>query len=344
MDDDDESSVSPGIFLPQPQDEGEPAFENDPSDLDDSVSVDQPGSTVESPFFVDDDEEEVSAEPEGSEEPETPEDEPSPGPGDDVHGNGNGEMESEDSISDDGVGCTRECQEQSRGQNREIERLERRLVMKDTEIARLREQLELMEAELSELRPREPRQTPSWQEMLRGCLAGDGSFTYNTAWRQSYRALNIPMNLEMCHPQIRFRQAQNEDDDENGSSRQVSPSDASVRSDEEIRAVIPLPDDIIFRILKELLSFPEALIHCISRLDPFQMPAEFPSVQELGNACTGIQNRFFFARDRRSYLSLTHDTEDPQTVLAAACVSKKFNWYCCHIFYGSNTFGMSIVF
>ncbi|KAH8776359.1 hypothetical protein F5883DRAFT_698809, partial [Diaporthe sp. PMI_573] len=175
-----------------------------------------------------------------------------------------------------------------------------------------------------------------WQMLLRRSISGHGPYTQ--AWRSSQQNLNMSVDRNMCHPQVRFIKR---DDDEDGSSRQSSPSEvASVHSDEEIRRISPLPDNIIFQILKELLTF-KGLIHCFSRLDPHCSPTEFPSEQELRRSSTGIKGRFFITSEQRSYLSLTYDTQSPNVVLAALAVSRRFCWYGIHVFYASNSFAFS---
>lgn len=375
MDDDDESSVSPGIFLPQDQDEPAESdtSENAPSasdssDLDDSVSVDQPGSTIESPLLVDDDEEEESAGQSPEQEPALDEDESDYGQDDPLPEVPKHQDLRGGKSACGGIPCQDQCDqyekaiqlrdEQIRMRDERIELLEGRISDKK---ARLRQQIAALaekdmritalEDQLRNLgqtpvddenQPpgRSSRNTNSpreWKHLLRRFYSGDESYT--EVWRHSQQALNMSIDINMCHPQIRFVPHDDQDGgDEDGSSRQVSPSDASVRSDEEIRAIVPLPDDIIFKILRELLSFEGKLVHCISRLDKFSEPTEFTSAQEL------LAGRFFFSRgDQRSYLSLAHGTEDPNTVLAAVCVSRKFAWYSISIFYAVNTFGTSVV-
>lgn len=371
MDDDDESSVSPGIFLPQDQDENEPAESDnsesgssasDSSDLDDSVSVDQPGSTIESPLLVNDDEEEEPAEQSPEQEPES-----------DEEGSDHGQDHSLPQLPKyqdirggkaacGGIPCQDQCDqyekaiqlrdEHIRMRDERIELLERRLRERK---ARLRQQITALAEQDMRITALEEQlrslgETPvgnenhassninspgEWKHQLRRLYSGDG--TYMEVWRNSQQALNMSIDINMCHPQVRFVPHDGQDGgDEDGSSRQSSPDVAS-HSDEEIRAIVPLPDDIIFKILQELLTF-DGLCHCFSRLDKFTEPTEFTSAQEL------LAGRFFFSRDQRSYLSLAHGTQDPNTVLAAVCVSKKFAWYSIGIFYSSNTFGTSIVF
>lgn len=301
-----------------------------------------------SPEPVDQGQEEAHVEPEQREVADSPESEPAQGQreGDeDIDGSGSAEVEYEDNSSDDPDACTRACQVQARNAARRLRIANKRVEAKDRIIDDLRDKLAAAKKEIKELKnelkefqgPADPLPKPTWKQLLRKCLANDGS--YYDAWTSSYRALNMSINAEMVHPQIRFI---NKDIDANSRSRHDSPDDlASVSSGEEIySAVPPLPDSILYKILTELLTM-DGLVHCFSRLDPHCQPESFPSERQLRKAATGIRGRFFISKEDRISLSLTHDTEDPGTVLAALCVSRKFAWYGIHIFYGRNSFSFS---
>lgn len=374
-DDGDESGVSPGIFVEQEPDEGEPAefSDGDSSELDDSDSVDQPGSTIESPLLVDDNEEEESAEPEEPESSQSPEQEPALKEDESDYGQDDTLPEvpedkdlREGKSACGGIPCQDQCDQYERRIHQRDELIETlmaiileknaRLRLLDNRITDLAKQVHRLGAKPVHGEKRVARKDPSskiprgmrqWQHLLRRSISGRGSYTM--AWRSAQQTLNMPIDINMCHPQVRFvahdGNEGDDDVDEDGSSRQSSPDVASsAHSDEEIRAISPLPDNIIFLILKELLTYEKALIHAFSRLDPHSAPTEFPDHQELGDLSTGLRGRFFVTRSKRSYLSLAHGTEDPNTVLAVLSVSRKVAFMGIHVFYSSNTFGMSAAF
>lgn len=343
--------------MEQDDDDDAPAESADPvsasPERESSMFVDQPGPTIspeandaESSQPDEDEEEEAQAESEQPEGTRSPENEPARGQREDAGGNGNGEMEYSDSSSDDAEPCTRACQKQAKASARKLEVSRKRIVAKDQTITDLRTQLQAAKSEIRRLKQQlralrgseSPDEEPDWQNMLHECFSGGGN--YEKTWKGSYRALNMSIDLNKIHPQVRFI-AKN--DDEHSSSRQSSPNDSvSVRSDEdeEFRLTKPLPDNILYQILTELLT-KDGLIHCFSRLDPFCLPDQFPSRQDVGRPSTGLRGRFFISKDKRSYLSLTEDTEDPNNLLAVLLASRKTCWYGIHIFYSSNTFAFS---
>ncbi|KAK7716183.1 hypothetical protein SLS64_003335 [Diaporthe eres] len=227
-----------------------------------SLFVDQPGATI-SPEADD-------AESEQQEGTHSPENEPARGQREDAGGNGNGEMEYSDSSSDDAEPCTRVCQKQAKAAARKLKLSEKRIVTQDQTIADLRGRLQTAKSEIQTLKRElrrytgsdSPDEEPDWQNMLRECSSPTGG-NYETAWKTSYRALNMPIDLNKVHPQVRFIA---KDDDEYNSSRQSSPSDnASVRSDEEFRLTKSLPDNILYQILTELLTKDESAKSVIRR-------------------------------------------------------------------------------
>lgn len=329
-------------------------------------------SASESPMFVPQDNEEdtpsesggpESASPEGATmspeadhaEPSQPnegdEDAPAQEQGEDA--DGNDEAEYNDNSSDDGEPCTRSCLKQAKSAARKLLLAEKRIIAKDKTIADLRSQLtkakrdiRRLKAELKSLKGSDSTdEETSWQDLLQNCFGknGGGKEQYQKAWKASYRALNMPTNLKLVHPQIRFIEGDGyeDDDDEHSGSRQSSPNDLeSVRSDEEFRSTKPLPDNILYQILTELLT-KDGLVHCFSRLDPCFRPRQLPLRQGLGISSTGIRGRFFISEEQRSYLSLTDDTEDPNTVLAALSVCRQWCFWGVNLFYGANTLSFS---
>lgn len=353
----DNSSGPPGAspgessMIMDDSDEDTPAESADSESIsperESSMFVHQPNNEADDAGSSQPDEDQEDEEPEQPEQQEgthSPENGPARSQSEGAGGNFNYEMESSSNSSDDAETCTRACLKQARTAARKLETAERRNQAKDRTIENLKRLLKEAKQEITRLKQElkqftgsdSPDEETSWQEMLREYLASGGN--YENTWKSSYRALNMPIDPNMAHPQVRFTV---KDDDEDISSRQSSPNDlASVSSDEEVRATRPLPDHIIYQILTELLT-KDGLVHCFSRLDPFCPPDEFPSEESLGRSSSGVRGRFFISKEERSYLSLTHDTEDPNTVLAALCVSRQFCWYGIHIFYSKSTFAFS---
>ncbi|POS78133.1 hypothetical protein DHEL01_v203466 [Diaporthe helianthi] len=326
--------VSPdGIFVDQEEDE----FAESPNpECATREQEPSPGSSRETPMFIHDDEHAEEAQPEGLEDSQPPEAESASDHDEDAREDENDEIEHySDNGSDEGEPCTRACQQQAIQRERKIIKQAKIITIKEQLIEQLRAQLRAARTENRQLRHQlrqltgsepgsaSPDRDMEWQERLRDCLASgdnDGP-SYHTVWKESCRSLNMSIDPNMCHPQIRFK---SHDVDEEVFPRQSSPDDlASIMSDEEIRPPAPpLPDKIVFQILKELLTFDGKLIHCFSRLDPHCRPDEFPSAQDLSNRSTGLRGRFFLTSEPRSYISLTHDTVDPNMILAPLCTRK----------------------
>jgi hypothetical protein len=95
-----------------------------------------------------------------------------------------------------------------------------------------------------------------------------------------------------------------------------------------------LPGSIQARIFR-IWFHKHRLIHCFSRLDPFQAPKTWP----VSNARSGLLNRFYWGRP--GPLNMTKDSIDPQEVLQLLLVSKSFCFKGVHAFYGLNTFAFS---
>lgn len=174
-----------------------------------------------------------------------------------------------------------------------------------------------------------------WQNLLRRSISGHESYT--KAWKSSQQTLNMPVDNAKTHPGILFvpRHRRELSDD-------MSPERDPIIPEMPEGVQLPeLPDNVLFCILDHLLWYEGHLCHCISRLDLHEGPGSFPSQRELGRGRTGIRGRFFFSQDQRTPVSLTHDTLDPNDVLAALLVSRKWCWYGTHVFFGKNTFAFS---
>ena len=182
----------------------------------------------------------------------------------------------------------------------------------------------------------------TWIVLLRRFLGGDLGVTYNMVWKQSQRELNMPINPQTIHPDIRLlkRGADEPMDGNSPPSSPVVPA-VSLQNKHFRLSFDDLPREALCIILENLLWFDGSLIHCLSRLDPFVPPVDFPSDEELGDTRTGLKGRFFISSKQRVPLSLTHDTIDPNKVLAPLSVCRRWAWYGIHIFYGRNTFAFS---
>lgn len=101
-----------------------------------------------------------------------------------------------------------------------------------------------------------------------------------------------------------------------------------------------LPIHVKQRIFKLLFSYPDKLIHAISRLDQFVEPAEIPPV---GGRRSGLLNRFHVTGKYSGHsCSLTYAIKG-NDLLAPLLVSRQFLFLGAHAFYGCNTFAFSSV-
>ena len=99
-----------------------------------------------------------------------------------------------------------------------------------------------------------------------------------------------------------------------------------------------LPWEIQGKILQQVLYKEGQLVHCISRLDPFEAPASFPDDTELGARRSGLPKRFFFGRGA---CSIARGGGDPGEELGVLAASRRMHFLGVHIFYGLNTFAFS---
>lgn len=101
-----------------------------------------------------------------------------------------------------------------------------------------------------------------------------------------------------------------------------------------------LPIYVRQRIFKLLFSYPDKLIHAISRLDQFVEPATIPPV---GGRRSGLLNRFHITgKHSGRSCSLTYAIKG-NDLLAPFLVSRQFLFLGAHAFYGCNTFAFSSV-
>ena len=101
-----------------------------------------------------------------------------------------------------------------------------------------------------------------------------------------------------------------------------------------------LPLDIQDKIFRLWLFKEGYLVHCFSRLDPYQPLEHFPTEEQLGDRRSGLPRGFFWARGRAK-CSLTNDVRRPNDVLRLLLVNKHFYFIGVHCFYALNTFAFS---
>ncbi|KAK4100473.1 hypothetical protein N658DRAFT_535707 [Parathielavia hyrcaniae] len=128
--------------------------------------------------------------------------------------------------------------------------------------------------------------------------------------------------LEVAHPRQSLLPGQNA---------------GSARRDESPIRFEQLPWDAQFKVLTFVLR-KEGLVHCLSRLDPFVHPEDFPSAEALGEHRSGFKKLFFWGKRE---CSMSSDGHNPNEVLGVLGVSKRFYFIGAHIFYGLNTFAFS---
>ncbi|KAK4457035.1 hypothetical protein QBC42DRAFT_146837, partial [Cladorrhinum samala] len=156
--------------------------------------------------------------------------------------------------------------------------------------------------------------------------------------------------IEWVHPDITFvpprrpvrvrnRRPESDTTDSDASESESNESDEDEDDDDANNTPFPferLPWAVQLKIFKMILHKEGELVHCLSRLDPFKAPDNFPDEEDLHGS--GLINRFFWGRRT---CSISTDTRDPNEVLGLLLVSKRFHWIGVHIFYGLNTFAFS---
>ncbi|PHH66565.1 hypothetical protein CDD81_7040 [Ophiocordyceps australis] len=98
----------------------------------------------------------------------------------------------------------------------------------------------------------------------------------------------------------------------------------------------PLPDLLVVRILRLCLCFPGQVVHAISRLDPWHEPEE-GDIEKDTNQTPRLLRRLHVGL---TPISLTYATK-PEKLLAPLLVSRAWNFWGSHLFYGENTFAFS---
>ncbi|KAL1840893.1 hypothetical protein VTJ49DRAFT_7635 [Mycothermus thermophilus] len=223
-----------------------------------------------------------------------------------------------------------------RDRNAELEQENRRLT---AENRTLRERVRAFEDKQARIGKFHER---TWLEKLRDY---DRNYHANPAkYAEIYKLCCMEENMStksnVVHPGIKLVAPRNWphpdwEDLNPGLARRGSPAPAP---ESDTPFLSWLPDKVLEAILKCLLYKPDELIHCLSRLDPFQQPDVIPSDEELGENRSGLPKRFFWGRRD---CSITKDGADPQKLLAILGVNRRLYFLGVHIFYGLNTFAFS---
>lgn len=135
-------------------------------------------------------------------------------------------------------------------------------------------------------------------------------------------------NSLYVHPDIRLVAASDDSEQEIHTY-----SEKKVRDPREFHRFNDLPANVQADIFRRWLCMDRRLVHCLSRLDPFQAPPAMPPSR------SGLLNRFYWGEERDC--NITQDTHDPQDILRLLLVCKSFYFKGVHAFYGTNTFAFS---
>ncbi|KAH6617077.1 hypothetical protein F5144DRAFT_551576 [Chaetomium tenue] len=229
--------------------------------------------------------------------------------------------------------------------------------VKARDIRQLREEKTDLERQNNVLRARRSGQGKhterTWPDELRGYLLNfhPNPKQYTRIYRLCCMEENMSSKTPVVHPDIKFvgprRLAQHNPGPETDSSDvegeeapEVVLEDDSTQPvrDKKPFSFEKLPWELQAKILKLLLHKEGKIIHCISRLDPFVQPEEFPSEEDLAKNRSGLPHRFYWGERE---MNLSEDGVKPEDVLAILTVSKRVYFIGAHIFYGLNTFAFS---
>lgn len=155
-----------------------------------------------------------------------------------------------------------------------------------------------------------------WQATALFFIAGIGDGAWIDVVRRSNSQENMPKDINCVHPYVRFvgRNAQGSESgsasDSGSKQARPKPFDPMANFRYPWRGSFDkLPDDLVVKILSEILVFEGKLVHCFSRLDPFEAPAALPTNN--AGASNLIRSLFISGEDRKA-ISLTHDTLVPR--------------------------------
>lgn len=160
---------------------------------------------------------------------------------------------------------------------------------------------------------------------------------WEEVWKAQYKQSNISVNLNLLHPDIRFKQPEDDDTSapENlGDTSGFRPPFDPAPLQADFKFFDKLPTAILIKILNEILLFSGQVVHIFGRLDPYSRPADYQTARR-------VPGRIYVSDGKRTYISLTRDTLCPRNLLSPLCVNRKWYFFGAHIFYGTNTFGFS---
>jgi hypothetical protein len=163
-----------------------------------------------------------------------------------------------------------------------------------------------------------------WQAAANSFIAGVGDDAWIDIVKRSNSQENMPKDINCVHPYIRLVSRKDVESDCQSSSdagpdattnivgrhrRQATPRPLNPMANFKYPwkgSFDKLPDDIVMRILHEVLVFEGMLVHCFSRLDPFEAPAALPD-----STYSNLIRGFFISDEDRKPISLTRDTLAP---------------------------------
>ncbi|KAI0386298.1 hypothetical protein F5Y04DRAFT_275906 [Hypomontagnella monticulosa] len=227
----------------------------------------------------------------------------------------------------------RDAEERLNEKNIEIEQQQKRHEALQRTIHNREEQIKRLRERLLGVKQDQP---VSWRVQLRAHLQ-DGSHEYSEIYRDCCKQENMSSKLNVFHPDFRLtdKEVPPRGDPE------VLPSDPTTYrrpdqyvSDWQSFPFDRLPADIKARIFKKVFVRRD-LIHCLSRLDPFSPPDDFPNADQQGRS--QLPNRFHFGPKPCRIAS----ARKPNDVLAPLLVCKSWYFIGVHAFYGANTFAFS---
>ncbi|KAI0002633.1 hypothetical protein F4779DRAFT_130203 [Xylariaceae sp. FL0662B] len=215
----------------------------------------------------------------------------------------------------------------------------KRISKLDDKNKELQRKIKELEDEIDKLknRPRRPRQP--WRELLRAYGGGGDTPGYEYIYRQSCKQENMSQKKDIVHPDITLSKTLSEALSETLSENDSEHESPSPPDDDYTDGCLPfpfekLPTETQGRILYMALVKP-TLIHCLSRLDPYYPPDNFPAEDDPKR--TQLLNRFHYGTSP----CCINRARKPNDTLAPLLVCKRWYFIGVHAFYGANTFAFS---
>ncbi|XXG95621.1 hypothetical protein Hte_001889 [Hypoxylon texense] len=191
----------------------------------------------------------------------------------------------------------------------------------------------------------EPTPIVPWSELLRSYIINPSPNTYNHVYRVCCKQENMSMKLDVVHPDFHLLPGQVGDpvleaymNRETPSRRHNNPLNDFPRHPPLLEwRPFPferLPWQIQVKIFR-LVFVRRSLVHCLSRLDPYVAPSDFPTHNQENRS--QLPKRFHFGTSpcqiRRA--------RRPNDFLRPLLVCKRWYFIGVHAFYGANTFAFS---